>query len=83
MTSDQPLPLDDLANALADADFAILFGSAVSNRLTEDSDLAVSRSEDPPKTGRGGHDSTEDSVTVVFDEDVVVAKIVTSPLTST
>lgn len=41
MTSDQPLPLDDLANALAGADFAILFGSAVSNRLTEDSDLDI------------------------------------------
>jgi predicted nucleotidyltransferase len=41
MTSDQPLPLDDLADALADADFAILFGSAVSNRLTEDSDLDI------------------------------------------
>lgn len=41
MTSDQSLPLDDLANALADAEFAILFGSAVSNRLTEDSDLDI------------------------------------------
>jgi hypothetical protein len=41
MTSHEPLPLDDLANALADADFAILFGSAVSNRLTEESDLDI------------------------------------------
>ena len=41
MTSDQSLPLDDLAHALTDAEFAILFGSAVSNRLTEDRDLDI------------------------------------------
>jgi len=41
MPNNQPLPLEDLARVLTDAAFAIVYGSAASNRMNENSDLDI------------------------------------------
>ena len=41
MSAEKPLPLEDLARVLTDAAFAIVYGSAVNDRLSEDSDLDI------------------------------------------